>query len=69
MLDAKFVVAALILNMFQHLYYSPSSAQRAPGSGAGYQAGKTARIAELLPEMLGEYILAGFKVAIILAVC
>jgi CNT family concentrative nucleoside transporter len=47
MLDAKFVVAALILNMLS-TFIILSVINPAPGSGAGYQTGKNARIPELL---------------------
>ncbi|RLM23922.1 nucleoside permease [Brenneria alni] len=66
MLDAKFVVAALILNMFSTFIVlsliNPYTVDDEPELQLGdLHAGQS------FFEMLGEYILAGFKVAVIVA--
>ncbi|HBT9064547.1 TPA: NupC/NupG family nucleoside CNT transporter [Klebsiella pneumoniae] len=66
MLDAKYVVAALILNMFStFIVLSVINPTRRPGSEQEIKLEKLHESQSFF-EMLGEYILAGFKVAMII---
>ena len=65
MLDAKYVVAALILNMFSTFIVLSVINPTRPGSEQEIKLEKLHESQSLF-EMLGEYILAGFKVAIII---
>ncbi|EKN4208252.1 NupC/NupG family nucleoside CNT transporter [Yersinia ruckeri] len=66
MLDAKFVVAALVLNMFSTFIVLSLINPYKVGEEEELQLG-TLHEGQSFFEMLGEYILAGFKVAIIVA--
>mgnify|MGYP001102346066 CR=1 FL=1 len=67
MLDARFVVAALILNMFStFIVLSLINPYRVDASEENIQMSNLHE-GQSFFEMLGEYILAGFKVAIIVA--
>ena len=67
MLDAKYVVAALILNMFStFIVLSLINPYRVDASEENIQMSNLHE-GQSFFEMLGEYILAGFKVAIIVA--
>lgn len=67
MLDAKFVVAALVLNMFStFIVLSLINPYRVDESEENLQMSNLHE-GQSFFEMLGEYILAGFKVAIIVA--
>ncbi len=65
MLDAKYVVAALILNMFSTFIVLSIINPTRPGSEAEIKLEKMHESQSFF-EMLGEYILAGFKVAMII---
>lgn len=64
MLDAKYVVAALILNMFSTFIVLSVINPTRPGSEQEIKLEKLHESQSFF-EMLGEYILAGFKVAMI----
>ncbi|TCV07105.1 nucleoside transport protein [Samsonia erythrinae] len=66
MLDAKFVVAALILNMFSTFIVLSLINPYKAGEESELQLGNLHE-GQSFFEMLGEYILAGFKVAVIVA--
>lgn len=66
MLDAKFVVAALILNMFSTFIVLSLINPYKVGEEPELQLGALHENQSFF-EMLGEYILAGFKVAVIVA--
>lgn len=66
MLDAKFVVAALILNMFSTFIVLSLINPYKVGEEPELQLGNLHENQSFF-EMLGEYILAGFKVAVIVA--
>ncbi len=65
MLDAKYVVAALILNMFSTFIVLSVINPTRPGSEQEIKLEKLHESQSFF-EMLGEYILAGFKVAMII---
>jgi len=65
MLDAKYVVAALILNMFSTFIILSVINPTRPDAEAEIKLEKLHESQSLF-EMLGEYILAGFKVAMII---
>ena len=65
MLDAKYVVAALILNMFSTFIVLSIINPTRPGSEEEIKLEKLHESQSFF-EMLGEYILAGFKVAMII---
>lgn len=66
MLDAKFVVAALVLNMFSTFIVLSLINPYKVGEEQDLQLSNLHE-GQSFFEMLGEYILAGFKVAIIVA--
>ncbi|MGO1238013.1 MAG: NupC/NupG family nucleoside CNT transporter, partial [Hafnia alvei] len=66
MLDAKFVVAALVLNMFSTFIVLSLINPYSVDGEADIQL-KNTHEGQSFFEMLGEYILAGFKVAIIVS--
>ncbi len=66
-LEPKYVVAALVLNMFStFIVLSLISPYRVDASEENIQMSTCTKV-RASSEMLGEYILAGFKVAIIVA--